>query len=170
MNGMARSRRAASPIRLALARQSTGVIDGAWWPHSALIAAELPDLVGALHRTLGEVVDIRVNWSATQGQIDLETIAAGARLMKVDNVQRRPRLMVVSGRDRNVKLLVVPSMTSQALGLMMLRTVAGIPIDGGTGDNRVFDTAHAVLDLAEAESALWCGAVTPQPASDRVGS
>lgn len=165
MNGMARSRRAASPIRLALARQSAGEIDGAWWPHSALIAAELPDLVGALHRTLGEVVDIQVNWSATQGQLDLETIAAGARLMKVDNVQRRPRLMVVSGRDRRVKLLVVPSMTSQALGLMMLRTAAGIATEGGTGDNRVFDTAHTVWHLAEVESAQWCGDIAAQPAA-----
>uniref|UniRef100_UPI0032174D56 DUF5994 family protein n=1 Tax=Mycolicibacterium poriferae TaxID=39694 RepID=UPI0032174D56 len=69
---MARSRRAASPTRLALARLSEGSIDGAWWPHSALIAAELPDLVGALHRILGEVVDIQINWSATEGQLDLD--------------------------------------------------------------------------------------------------
>ena len=131
---MARSRRAASPTRLALARLSTGSIDGAWWPHSALIAAELPDLVGALHRTLGEVVDIRINWSATEGQLDLETIAAGARMMKGDNLPRRPRLMFVSGRERRVKLLVVPSMTSQALGLMMLRTAAGLPTGDGLAE------------------------------------
>ena len=167
---MARSRRAASPTRLALARLSTGSIDGAWWPHSALIAAELPDLVGALHRTLGEVVDIRINWSATEGQLDLETIAAGARMMKGDNLPRRSRLMFVSGRERQVKLLVVPSMTSQALGLMMLRTAAGLPTGDGLADNRVSDTAHAVWQLAEVESAQWrCDVATPA-APDTVGT
>ncbi|MDZ5085277.1 DUF5994 family protein [Mycolicibacterium parafortuitum] len=168
MNGMARSRRAASPTRLALARLSTGSIDGAWWPHSALIAAELPDLVGALHRILGEVVDIRINWSATEGQLDLETIAAGTRMMKGDTVPRRPRLMFVAGRERRVKLLVVPSMTSQALGLMMLRTAAGLPADDA--DNRVSDTAHAVWQLAEVESAQWRCEITTPAASGKVGS
>ena len=165
---MARSRRAASPTRLALARLSEGSIDGAWWPHSALIAAELPDLVGALHRILGEVGDIQINWSATEGQLDLETIAAGARMLKGDTVPRRPRLMSVSGRERRVKLLVVPSMTSQALGLMMLRTAAGLPT--GDGDNRVSDTAHAVWQLAEVESAQWRCDVTTPAAPDTVGT
>ena len=165
---MARSRRAASPTRLALARLSEGSIDGAWWPHSALIAAELPDLVGALHRTLGEVVDIQINWSATEGQLDLETIAAGARMLKGDTAPRRPRLMSVSGRERRVKLLVVPSMTSQALGLMMLRTAAGLPT--GDGDSRVSDTAHRVWQLAEVESAQWRCDVTAPPMAGKVGS
>lgn len=165
---MARSRRAASPTRLALARLSTGSIDGAWWPHSALIAAELPDLVGALHRTLGEVVGIRINWSATEGHLDLETIAAGARMMKGDDVPRRPRLMAVSGRERSVKLLVVPSMTSQALGVMMLRTAAGLPTDDG--DNRLSGTAHTVWQLAEVESAQWRCDVTAPPAAGVVPS
>ena len=165
---MARSRRAASPTRLALARLSEGSIDGAWWPHSALIAAELPDLVGALHRILGEVVDIQINWSATEGQLDLETIAAGARMLKGDTVPRRPRLMSVSGRERRVKLLVVPSMTSQALGLMMLRTAAGLP--AGDGDNRVSDTAQRVWQLAEVESAQWRCDVTAPSVAGKVGS
>ena len=74
---MAGSRRAAKPIRLTLAEDLGDVIDGAWWPHSALIAAELPDLVGALHKPLGEIVDMRINWSPADGQLDLESIAAG---------------------------------------------------------------------------------------------
>ena len=48
MNGVAGSRRASRPIRLTLCETLGGVIDGAWWPHSGSIAAELPDLVGAL--------------------------------------------------------------------------------------------------------------------------
>jgi hypothetical protein len=137
-----------------------GEIDGAWWPHTASVATELPELVGALHRPLGEIIDIRINWSVTEGQLDLETIASGARLMRSGDHYRRPRLMVVVGRAAIAKLLVVPSMTSQALGLMVLRTAAGLPTSGGTGESRLFETARVVMRLAEAESTKWCDPIT----------
>lgn len=155
MNGLARSRRASRPVRATLSKQLGGSIDGAWWPHTALIAAELPDLIGALHRTLGEIVDIRINWSATEGQLDLETIVTGARLMRSNDTSRRPRLMAVKGADGSAKLLVVPSMTSLALGSIVMRVAAGLPTSAGTGDAKLFDTAQTVLRLAEAESAKW---------------
>ncbi|WP_308124084.1 DUF5994 family protein [Mycolicibacterium xanthum] len=142
-------------MRLTLARQSLGGIGGAWWPHSALIAAELPDLVGALHRQLGEILDIRINWTATEGQLDLETIVSGARVMRPDEGQRYPRLMAVTGRAGQANLLVVPSMTSQALGMMVMRTAAGMPTSRGVGDARVFETAQVVMRLAQAECAKW---------------
>lgn len=160
MNGLARSRRASRPIRVMLAGELGGEIDGAWWPHTASVATELPELVGALHRPLGEVIDIRINWSATEGQLDLETIATSARPLRGVESCRRPRLMVVVGRVASAKLLVVPSMTSQALGLMVLRTAAGLPTSGGTGDSRLFDTARVVMRLAKAESVKWCDAIT----------
>lgn len=160
MNGLARSRRASRPIRVTLASPLGGEIDGAWWPHTASVATELPELVGALHRPLGEIVDIRINWSTTEGQLDLETIATGARLMRAGDSHRRPRLMVVVGKVASAKLLVIPSMTSQALGLMVLRTAAGLPTSGGTGDARLFETARVVMKLAEAESAKWCDPIT----------
>ena len=61
MNGIPRARRASRPIRVSLATDRSGVIDGAWWPHSSAIAAELPDLIGALHPALGEVEALRPN-------------------------------------------------------------------------------------------------------------
>ncbi len=116
---MSRSRRASKPVRVTLAKELGGEIDGAWWPHSSQIAAELPELVGALHKPLGEIVDIRINWTASEGQMDLESIATGARLVRADDRYRRPRLMVVVGKTGRAKLLVVPNMTSQALGAMV---------------------------------------------------
>ncbi len=142
-----------------LAGQLGGEIDGAWWPHTASVATELPELVGVLHRPLGEIIDIRINWAVTEGQLDLETIATGARLMRAGEHYRRPRLMVVVGKAGSAKLLVVPSMTSQALGLMVLRTAARLPTSGGTGDARLFETARVVMRLAEAESLKWCEAI-----------
>lgn len=161
MNGLARSRRASRPVRVMLADALGAEIDGGWWPHTASVATELPELVGALHRPLGEIVDIRINWSVTEGQLDLETIATGARLMRSGECYRSPRLMVVVGRRASAKLLVVPSMTSQALGLTVLRTAAGLPTSGGTGDSRLLETARVVMRLAEAESAKWCTPVVP---------
>lgn len=160
MNGIARSRRASKPVRATLARELGRSIDGAWWPHSALIAAELPDLIGGLHRTLGEVVDIRINWTATEGQLDLETIATGARLMRSNDLCRRPRLMVVKGVTASAKLIVVPSMTSQALGAIVMRLAAGLPTWSETDDSKLLDTAQTVLRLAEAESAKWAEPVS----------
>jgi hypothetical protein len=160
VNGIPRGRRAARPIRITLARELGTDIDGAWWPHSSAMAAELPDLIGALHATLGEVEAIRINWAPTEGQLDLETIAHGARMQLPGEKHRRPRLMVVAGATDRVKLLVVPSLTSQALGSMVLRAAAGLPTSGGTGDGRLFETACVVMRLARAESETWCGSLT----------
>ena len=155
MNGIPLARRAARPVRVTLAKELGTGIDGAWWPHSAAMARELPDLIGALHPQLGEVMAIRVNWSATEGQLDLETIATASTHKLPGEHHRRPRLMTVDGRTACVKLLVVPSMTSQALGAMVLRTAARLPTSEGLGDGRLFNTACVVMRLAEAESKKW---------------
>ncbi|MBB2989612.1 hypothetical protein FHR72_001075 [Mycolicibacterium iranicum] len=152
---MGASRRASSPIRLTLAEELGGAIDGAWWPHTSLIAAELPDLVGALHKPLGEIVDIRINWKATDGQLVLEGIS-GSGSKSADVGFRRPRLMVVAGAHACAKLLVVPCMTSQALGAIVVRAAAGLPTWGGNGDHQLYETAQTVLGIAKAESAKWC--------------
>ena len=159
MNGIPLARRAAKPIRVTLAKEFGSGIDGAWWPHSAAMARELPDLIGALHPQLGEVVAIRLNWSATEGQLDLETIASTSHQKLAGEHHRRPRLMNIDGRMACVQLLVIPSMTSQALGAMMLRTAAGLPTGSGMADGRLFDTACVVMRLAEAESKKWSEAV-----------
>lgn len=156
MNGIPRARRASKPVRVTLTSELGGGIDGAWWPHTSAIAAELPDLIGALHRALGEIETIQINWSATEGQLDLETIATGSRMMLPGEHHRRPRLMSIVGRNAEAKLLVVPSMTSQALGAMVLRTAAGLPASIEAESGRLYETACVVIGLARTESAKWC--------------
>jgi Family of unknown function (DUF5994) len=146
----------ARPVRLSLAEQLGADIDGAWWPHTASVADELPELVGALHRPLGEIIDICINWSATEGPLDLNTIVTGARLMHGAQ-HRRPRLMVVAGRNACAKLLVVPYMTSQALGVMVMRCAAAMPASESDRDTQLFETAHCVMCAAQAESVKWTG-------------
>ncbi|MFN3006854.1 DUF5994 family protein [Mycolicibacterium wolinskyi] len=156
MNGLTGTRRVASPVRLTLAKQVGADIDGAWWPHTDSVANELPELVGVLHRRLGEIVDIRINWSAAEGQLDLNTIVTGNK-WTVGAKARRPRLMSVAGRDTCVKLLVVPCKTSQVLGGLVMRCAAAMPVDELARQTPFFETADCVLRVAQAESARWLG-------------
>ncbi|MDG4663658.1 DUF5994 family protein [Mycobacterium sp. 236(2023)] len=160
MNGILTPRRVAKPIRLSLAEDLGGEIDGSWWPHSSMIAAELPDLVGGLHNKLGEIVDIRINWSPSDGQYELGSVATGVRLNRTNGPHRRPRLMVVVGQVASAKLLVIPSMTSQALGAIVMRMVAGLPTWSGSGDADLFATAQVVIGVAKAELVRWPGAAS----------
>jgi hypothetical protein len=154
VNGLNGTRRLASPVRLALAGQLGADIDGAWWPHTASVASELPELVGVLHRSLGEVVDIRVNWSAAEGQLDLDSIVTGTRLPTGVKLSR-PRLMMVAGRDQCVKLLVVPCRTSVALGGLVMRCAAAMSVEESVRHTPMFETADRVLRVARVESARW---------------
>lgn len=144
----------ARPVRLALARQLGADIDGAWWPYTASVAQELPQLIEALHRPLGEIVDICINWSATEAPLELHEIAAIARSMRVGQ-RRRQRLMVVSGRLGCAKIIVVPHMTSQELGAMVMRCAAARPMSRSERESQLFEIADCVMRAAQTESAAW---------------
>lgn len=154
MNGLTGPRRSARPVRIALATLLGGDIDGAWWPHSASMSAELPELIGALQRPLGEIFDIAINWSATDCAPDLNSMRHPEKSMP--GRRARPhRLMVVAGRRDCAKLLVVPYMTSAALGLMVMRRAAAIPILDEQHETQLYKTADCVVRAAQTESALW---------------
>ena len=129
----------ARPVRVALATTLGGDIDGAWRPHTA-VAQELPELIAFLHKPLGEIVDICINWPATEGPIDLESIVTASRSLVLSK-QRPPRLMVVDGRGGAcAKLLVLPHMTSPALSR------AGDALRGGHADRRTGASGQVVRD------------------------
>jgi hypothetical protein len=154
MNGMTGTRRSARPVRLALARQLGADIDGAWWPYTASVADELPQLIGSLHEPLGEIIDICINWSATQGPRELYETVSGARTMREGHPGRQ-RLMVVEGRRARANLLVVPHMTSQALGVIVMRAAAARSFSGTERSTELFAIADCVMRAAQVESASW---------------
>ena len=45
---------------------------------AASVAGELPELIGALHRPLGEIVDIKINWSPTDAAPDLDSASSSS--------------------------------------------------------------------------------------------
>lgn len=153
MNSAAPARRLASPVRLALAMKLGGDLDGAWWPHTASIARELPELIEALSARLGDVTDINVNWSALDGSPVLDpynrvTTADSGRVLS------RQRLMMVTGSSASARLLVIPSRTSMSLAVMVLRQAAALPITSTERDTQAFRTADDIVCAASAESAL----------------
>ncbi len=144
---------------MTLAISLGGDIDGAWWPRGGSVAAELPELVEALHRPLGEIVDIRVNWAITERTPDLSAMTPYA--MSIPGWRHgRQRLMMISGRQACAKLLVVPHLTSSALSLMVLRRAAALRIPYDERTSTVFKTADCVVRAACAESACW---IEPTP-------
>jgi hypothetical protein len=166
VNGLSGSRRLARSVRLALTDESGGDIDGAWWPHTASVAQELPGLIECLHTSLGEVVDIAINWSVAEGPLDLDTIVNGTRSV-VSTKYRRPRLMVVEGRDGCLKLLVVPHTTSPGLGACVMRCAAALPVRDGDRVGKQVETAELVMQTAEIESAKWTALMRDEKAAKK---
>jgi hypothetical protein len=129
-------------------------IDGAWWPHTGVVARDLPDLIEILHRPLGEIVDICINWSVAEASVDLSSLVIGARWKQGDQC-RRHRLMVLAGREGCAKLLVLPHMTPHTLATAVMRCAAGRPLPASQRDTEVLETADSVVRAAREESASW---------------
>ena len=154
MNGLTGARRLARPVRLVLARELGTSLDGAWWPHTGSVADELPALIEALHKPLGEIVDLRVNWTATEGALNFDSILSGVGTKQV-TPRRRHRLMVVVGRSASAKLLVVPHMTTPALGIMVMRCASGRPMSEQEQTAQWSAAAAKVVGDARAQSLQW---------------
>lgn len=154
MNGLTGTRRLARPVRLVLARELGADIDGAWWPHTGSVAGELPELIETLHKTLGEVLDIRVNWAATEGTLDYNSILSDSR-SKNAGPRRAHRLMMVVGRSASAKLLVLPHMTTPALGAMVMRCAVGRSNYGSPQAGQWTEAADTVIRDARADSLAW---------------
>jgi hypothetical protein len=156
MTSAARGRRLASPVRVTLAFELGGDLDGAWWPHTASVAAELPELTDALFRRLGRIIDISVNWSSLSGSPDLDSVNR-PRVADPGRVISQQRLMTITGIEALAKLMVIPSRTSNALAVMVLRRAADLPVTHAERRTDAFLAADHIVRVARAESARCAG-------------
>jgi hypothetical protein len=145
-------RRFGPPIRLSLAEGSNNPIDGAWWPHSVAIAAELPQLVGALDSALGVIADIAINWDRSDRGPDLD--ALGYRIQIPGHTVVRHRLMTVTGSRRRVILLVVPCRTTRTLAMMVLRKAAAMTVPCSEATSAIDETAGLIVRGAQHQAFL----------------
>lgn len=148
-----RGQRLASPVRLALAVELGGDLDGAWWPRTASVARELPELIGGLWARLGDITAISVNWSALEGSPYFDALKQ-AKAANPERVIGHHRMMSVTGTGTSANLLVIPCRTSGALAVMVLRCAATLPVLPVDRETPAFQTADQIVRAARVESAL----------------
>ncbi|CAM3924689.1 DUF5994 domain-containing protein [Mycobacterium senriense] len=108
-------------LRLKPKAPQSGFVDGAWWPHSDDLVAELPDLLAVLSVRLGpigRVIYKLTEWSTAPAKLKLD-----AHTVRLDGYRRQPiNTVEVLGLDRTrIVLLVVSPHTDpdQAHAVMM---------------------------------------------------
>lgn len=94
-------------LRLETTESRKGVLDGAWWPRSRDIGAELPTLLSALVAHIGPVTRVGLDAAAWEG---LPTrIVVDDHVVRVDSFPVGDDTVLITRGDQDVySLLVVP--------------------------------------------------------------
>jgi hypothetical protein len=112
-------------LRLKPAGSASGYVDGAWWPRSRDLAAELPALADVLSVRLGpvwQVVYSLNSWDAAPRRIQLD--GHPVRLQGFRS-QDENAISVVSLDRQRLRLLVIPLDASEKAGHAAMMTAAG---------------------------------------------
>ncbi|MEU3849365.1 DUF5994 family protein [Streptomyces sp. NPDC029554] len=128
-------------LRLETTESREGILDGAWWPRSRDIGAELPALVGALTAHLGPVARVGLDAGAWEG---LPTrIVVDDRVVHIDSFAVGDDTVLITRADEDIlSLLVVPpdatpeaahAAMAQAVRTDNLTGAEQILIDTGSG-------------------------------------
>ena len=101
-------------LRLETTRSREGSLDGAWWPRSRDIAAELPALVSALAEYLGPITRIGLDAEAWD-ELPTRLVVEG-RVVHIDSFPIGDDTVLISreGQDHFVLLVVPPHATPEA--------------------------------------------------------
>lgn len=114
------------PTRLALApaRTSTGLLDGAWWPLTRDLEAELPLLVDALEERWGRLTRVMVN--PTRWPVVPRKVAAARHTLHVGRFAELDpdKVILLSHRVGRCDLLVIPPETEPAPAARLMAAAA----------------------------------------------
>jgi hypothetical protein len=129
-------------LRLKPKAPQSGHVDGAWWPHSDDLAAELPDLLAVLSVRLGRIDRVLYNFDewAKPPSRKLET---GGRRVRLDGYGRQPTntIEVLGLYGNRIALLVVPPNTDPDRAHEAMMTAAA-PSDASMVGNLLEIGAH----------------------------
>lgn len=94
-------------LRLQTTHDRGGVLDGAWWPRSRDVAAELPGLISALTERLGPLTRVGLDSAAWDG---LPTrLVVDGRVVHIDASSVSDDTVLVTRGDEDLfSLLVIP--------------------------------------------------------------
>lgn len=133
------------PLRLQLKPPvpAAGYVDGAWWPRSRHLPAELPGLLAELTDQVGTVALVgyhRSAWDAAPEQLD---VAGGTVGLEGFSSDSPATVLVIGTAGERVTLLVVPPDTTEDQAQQLL-TDAGRPDPGA---DAVTHTARSLDEL-----------------------
>jgi hypothetical protein len=119
-----------SRLSLKPAAPTTGHVDGAWWPRTRDLAAELPALLAAVADRLGRIDRVTyhlADWPASQRRI-----VVGGNVVRLEGFRsQEPGSLTVIGWDRNrLTVQVIPPETGPDAAQRVL-TRAAEPTEGG---------------------------------------
>lgn len=150
---------AAPLVRLALKPEGapTGLLDGAWWPHSRNLLRELPTLTAALDPVWGRITRISVNptlWPAVPRKVPV-----GGHEIKVGwfkDEQDPHELVLLSYSTHRWNLLVVPPRATAATAarLMAAATDTGLRLTASALIAEDYAT-HAVAGRQRIQEEDW---------------
>ncbi|MFD6762974.1 DUF5994 family protein [Streptomyces roseolus] len=115
--------------RLSLTPKTTlaGLLDGAWWPRSRDLAAELPPLVDALEERFGRITRVTVN--PTRWPVVPHKVAVAGHTVHTVHVgwfteQDPDKMILLSYTVGRVDLLVIPPETEPAAATRLMAAAA----------------------------------------------
>jgi hypothetical protein len=95
-------------VRLETTHDRQGVLDGAWWPRSRDIGAELPGLITALTEYLGPITRVGLDAGAWEGLPTRMTI--DDRVVHIDSFSSGDDTVLITRGEQDLfSLLVIPS-------------------------------------------------------------
>ncbi|MFW6721027.1 DUF5994 family protein [Streptomyces sp. MAR4 CNY-716] len=149
----------ALPLRLSLA--STGsapaLLEGAWWPRSRDLAAELPALIAVLDPLWGRITRLAVN--STHWQVMPRKIPVGGHVVKVGwfAAELDPHnVLLRSFSTGRWDLLVIPPQTPPETAAWLMAAAAD-PLHARTASQLMQEAEHRryAADGDRAQQAIW---------------
>ncbi|MEU5632656.1 DUF5994 family protein [Streptomyces rishiriensis] len=148
-----------SSLRLALAPIGTrpALLDGAWWPRSRDLGAELPVLTSALDPLWGRITRVTVN--PTLWPVIPRTVPVAGHVVKVGwflPEQDPHELLLLSYRVGRWNLLVVPPRTDAASAAWLM-AAASDPLGTSTASRLMEQVARlrTATETDRAVEAVW---------------
>ena len=141
-----------SPLRLALAPSGSTppLLDGAWWPRSRDLAAELPLLAAVLDPLWGRITRITVNpthWPTVPRKVSVAGHVVKVGWFRLE--QDEHELLLLSYHVGRWNLLVIPPSTPPGTAAWLM-TAATDPLGTSSG-SRLMEEAARLGTTSEAE-------------------
>jgi hypothetical protein len=112
-------------LRLKPKAPCSGYVDGAWWPHSDDLTAELPDLLAVLSVRLGRIG--RVMYKLDEWATAPAKLETAQRQVRLDGYRRHPvsTVEVLGLNQQKIVLLVVSPQAEPDQAHAIMMTAAG---------------------------------------------